>query len=90
MKRFYFQEKVSFARVKELSRFIKKYKNVGAYIEVEEVSKDKYNVELFCPQTHIDIFGNRAIYTVRPTRTMPDPHRPVVPLSTTNRTYRAF
>ena len=74
MKRFYFQEKVSLVRVKALSRYIKKYKNFGAYLEVEEVSKDKYNIELFCPRTHIDIFGNRAIYTVKPARMMPDQH----------------
>lgn len=73
MKRFYYQEKVTLTRVKQLTVFIKKYKNFGAYIVVDEVSKDKYNVELFCPQTHIDIFGNRAIYAIRPTRTMPDP-----------------
>lgn len=72
MKRFYLESKVKLTRVIELTRYIKKYKNFGAYMEVSEVSKDIYNVELFCPMTHIDIFGNRAIVQARPTRMMPD------------------
>ena len=92
MKRFYYEQTATLARVRQLARFIKKYSKFGAYMEVTETTKAGYEVELFCPKTHIDIFGNRAISQARPTRTMPDALHPLVlvPLGTINNTTGSF
>lgn len=52
---------VSFCRVKKLITYIKKYKKFGAYIEVTEKPKNRFDVSVFCPKIHIDKYGNMAV-----------------------------
>ena len=57
---------VSYARVKQLIRYTKKYAKFGAYVEVEETTlkqdkTDHYKVTVHIPKIHIDKFGNMAV-----------------------------
>jgi hypothetical protein len=52
---------VSLSRVKQLMKWVKKYSNVGAYLECEEVKPNQYRVAIFAPKIHIDTYGNMAI-----------------------------
>jgi hypothetical protein len=52
---------VSMQTVKRLTRYVKKYAKVGAYMEVEEIKADIFRVDIFAPKIHIDILGNMAM-----------------------------
>lgn len=52
---------VTLTRVKQLMKWVKKYSNVGAYLECEEVKPNLYRVDIFAPKIHIDLYGNMAI-----------------------------
>ena len=61
MNKFYSEKNIRMPRVKHLYRYVKKMSRFGAYMEVEEIEHDFYNVELFCEIVHTDRFGNTAI-----------------------------
>jgi hypothetical protein len=52
---------VSLTRVKQLTKWVKKYSKIGAYMECEEVKPNQYKVDIFAPKIHIDVYGNMAI-----------------------------
>lgn len=53
---------VPLSRVKQLMKWVKKYSNVGVYLECEEVKPNEYRVDIFAPhKIHIDMYGNMAI-----------------------------
>lgn len=72
MNKFHHEDNINLLRVKQLFTVVKKLKKFGAYIEVNEVSRDRYFVELFCPKIHTDILGNSAIIGNRTLRNTPD------------------
>jgi len=52
---------VTMTIVKRLLKWVKKYKKFGAYAEVKEVEKDRYEVDIYCPKIYVDKLGNMVI-----------------------------
>jgi len=52
---------VNLTIVKRLLKWVKNYKKFGAYAEVKEVEKDRYEVDIYCPKIYVDKLGNMAI-----------------------------
>lgn len=52
---------IPMGKVQRLMRYCKKYKKYGAWAEVEDCGKDKYNVVLYQPALFTDVFGNVAV-----------------------------
>lgn len=52
---------IKMTRVKQLLKWVKNYKKFGAYTEVREIEKDRYEVDIYCPKIYIDKLGNMAI-----------------------------
>lgn len=53
-------ETCNHSRMLTLSRWVKKHKKFGAYIEVEELP-NLFLVKVFCNKMRVDKFGNRYV-----------------------------